>query len=128
VHGGLRYLEHYEFRLVSEALAEREVMLRIAPHLTRPLRFVMPYVPTLRPAWMIRLGLLLYDTLGLLHRRAYLPTLLPGSQAVDLRRSPLGAGLQDIYTKGYAYFDARTDDARLTLANAVPPPISARRS
>ena len=118
VHGGLRYLEHYEFRLVSEALAEREVMLRIAPHLTRPLRFVMPHMPTLRPGWMIRLGLLLYDTLGHLHRHVHLPTRLPGSQAVDLRHSPLGAGLQDRFTKGYAYYDARTDDARLTLANA----------
>ncbi|HUY04309.1 MAG TPA: FAD-dependent oxidoreductase, partial [Rhodocyclaceae bacterium] len=59
IHGGLRYLEYYEFRLVAEALAEREVLLKIAPHLTRPLRFVMPHVPSLRPAWMIRLGLLL---------------------------------------------------------------------
>ncbi len=114
VHGGLRYLEHFEFRLVGEALAEREVMLRIAPHLTRPLRFIMPYVPTLRPAWMIRLGLLLYDTLGRLHRHAT----LPGSQAVDLRRSPFGAGLQETYTKGYVYSDATTDDARLALATA----------
>src|SRR5687768_15083889 len=69
IHGGLRYLEHYEFRLVAEALSEREVLLRIAPHLVSPLRFVMPHVPELRPRWMIRAGLFLYDHLG---NRAYL--------------------------------------------------------
>ncbi len=118
VHGGLRYLEHYEFRLVGEALAEREVMLRIAPHLTRPLRFVMPHMPELRPAWMIRCGLLLYDTLGQLHRHASAPSLLPRSEAVDLHDSPLGAGLQERFRKGYVYSDAATDDARLTIATA----------
>ena len=70
IHGGLRYLEHYEFRLVAEALAEREVLLRMAPHLVAPLAFVMPHVPELRPRWMIRLGLFLYDHLG---RRTQLP-------------------------------------------------------
>src|SRR6476660_1302151 len=77
IHGGLRYLEHYEFRLVRESLAEREVLLRIAPHLVRPLRFVMPYQPARRPAWMIRLGLFLYDHLG--GRSS-----LPASEGVDL--------------------------------------------
>src|SRR3569833_3059368 len=64
IHGGLRYLEHYEFRLVAEALAEREVLLRAAPHLIEPLAFVLPHEPHLRPAWMIRAGLFLYDRLG----------------------------------------------------------------
>lgn len=114
IHGGLRYLEYYEFRLVAEALAEREVMLRIAPHLTRPLRFVMPHVPSLRPAWMIRLGLLLYDSLGSLSRRLT----LPGSTAIDLSHSPSGCALQDSYRKGFVYSDVTVDDARLTLANA----------
>jgi len=114
IHGGLRYLEYYEFRLVAEALAEREVLLKIAPHLTRPLRFVMPHVPSLRPAWMIRLGLLLYDSLGRLKRRAT----LPGSRSLDLSRSPLGEALQDRYRKAFSYYDVATDDARLTLANA----------
>ena len=114
IHGGLRYLEYHEFRLVAEALAEREVMLKIAPHLTRPLRFVMPHVPSLRPAWMIRLGLLLYDSLGRLSRKLT----LPGSAAIDLSRSPLGAALQDGYKKGFIYSDVTVDDARLTLANA----------
>ncbi|HUW36177.1 MAG TPA: glycerol-3-phosphate dehydrogenase [Rhodocyclaceae bacterium] len=114
IHGGLRYLEFYEFRLVAEALAEREVLLRIAPHLTRPLRFVMPHVPSLRPAWMIRLGLLLYDSLGRLRRRAT----LPGSRSLDLSGSILGEALQDRYRRAFSYYDVATDDARLTLANA----------
>ena len=87
IHGGLRYLEQYKFRLVAEALAEREVMLRAAPHLVRPMRFVMPHVPQLRPAWMIRAGLFLYDYLA---RRAT----LPGSHAVNLGPSPYGAGFK----------------------------------
>ncbi len=111
IHGGLRYLEHYEFRLVREALAEREVLLRAAPHLVRPLRFVLPHVPALRPAWMIRAGLLLYDYLS---RRVS----LPGSERVDLQRSPLGAGLRTDYRKGFAYSDCLVDDARLVIATA----------
>ncbi len=87
IHGGLRYLEQYEFRLVAEALSEREVLLNIAPHLVHPLRFVMPHVPELRPRWMIRAGLYLYDHLG---RR----TRLPGSHGVDLQASAYGAGLK----------------------------------
>lgn len=112
IHGGLRYLEHYEFRLVAEALAEREVMLKIAPHLTRPLRFVMPHVATLRPAWMVRLGLLLYDTLGKLHRNST----LPASTSLDLRRSPYGAALREGFVRAHVYSDVMDDDARLTLA------------
>lgn len=110
VHGGLRYLEHHEFRLVRESLAEREILLRIAPHLVRPLRFVMPYQPALRPAWMIRVGLFLYDHLG--GRSS-----LPGSEGVDLA-TQWGAGLKQIFRRGFAYSDCRVDDARLVVLNA----------
>jgi len=110
VHGGLRYLEHYEFRLVREALAEREVLMRIAPHVVRPLRFVMPYQPALRAAWMIRTGLFLYDHLG--GRSS-----LPASEGVDLRTQD-GAGLKPIFRRGFAYSDCRVDDARLVVLNA----------
>ena len=112
IHGGLRYLEQYEFRLVAEALSEREVLLNIAPHLVAPLRFVMPHVPELRPRWMIRAGLYLYDHLG---RR----TRLPGSRGVDLRQTAYGAGLRASLTKGFIYSDCRVDDARLVVANAI---------
>ena len=114
IHGGLRYLEYYEFRLVSKALAEREVVLRAAPHIVKPLRFVMPHVPTLRPAWMIRLGLLLYDHLDMGKRK-----LLPGSRGVDLRKHPAGAPLVSELTKGFMYSDAWVDDARLVVLNAM---------
>jgi glycerol-3-phosphate dehydrogenase len=110
VHGGLRYLEHYEFRLVAESLAEREVMLRIAPHLVTPLQFVMPHVPTLRPAWMIRAGLWLYDRMG--GRSS-----LPGSSGVTLRADGFGAGLKPEFTRGFTYWDTRVDDARLVILN-----------
>ena len=86
IHGGLRYLEQYEFRLVAEALSEREVLLNIAPHLVHPLRFVMPHVPELRPRWMIRAGLYLYDHLG---RR----TRLANSHGVDLNASRMAPAL-----------------------------------
>lgn len=112
IHGGLRYLEQYEFRLVAEALSEREVLLNIAPHLVSPLRFVMPHVPELRPRWMIRAGLYLYDHLG---RR----TRLAGSHGVDLRQTSFGAGLQPSLTQGFIYSDCRVDDARLVVANAL---------
>jgi glycerol-3-phosphate dehydrogenase len=110
IHGGLRYLEHYEFRLVRESLAEREVLLRIAPHLVRPLRFVMPYQPARRPAWMIRLGLFLYDHLG--GRSS-----LPASEGVDLA-GQWGAGVKRIFRRGFAYSDCRVDDSRLVVLNA----------
>ena len=112
VHGGLRYLEHYEFRLVAESLAEREVLLRAAPHLVEPLAFVLPHEPHLRPAWMIRAGLFLYDHLG--GRMT-----LPKSFGVRLTGSRWGAGLQTRLTRGFVYADARVDDARLVVANAV---------
>ncbi|MCW5698476.1 MAG: glycerol-3-phosphate dehydrogenase [Rhodospirillales bacterium] len=114
IHGGLRYLEHFDFRLVSKALMEREVLLRAAPHIIRPLRFVMPHVASLRPAWMIRIGLLLYDHLDFGKR-----TLLPGSSAVDLRRHPAGEPLVPDLRRGFVYSDAWVDDARLVILNAV---------
>jgi glycerol-3-phosphate dehydrogenase len=112
IHGGLRYLEHYEFRLVAEALAEREVLLRIAAHLVWPARFVMPHVPELRPRWMIRTGLFLYDNLG---RR----TTLPGSQSVRLHAPPYASGLRPGLRHGFLYSDCRVDDARLVVVNAM---------
>ena len=112
IHGGLRYLEHYEFRLVRKALAEREVLLRSAPHIMRPLRFVMPHDSGQRPVWLIRAGLYLYDTLA---RREF----LPGSEALVLRSHPAGAPLKDSFTRGFAYSDGWVDDARLVVLNAI---------
>ena len=111
VHGGLRYLEQYEFRLVRESRAEREVLLRAAPHIVHPMRFVMPHVPALRPAWMIRAGLFLYDYLA---RR----DTLPGSHGLDLSAAPFNHGLKPGLTKGFIYSDCWVDDARLVIANA----------
>jgi glycerol-3-phosphate dehydrogenase len=112
IHGGLRYLEHYEFRLVAEALAEREVLLKVAAHLVWPARFIMPHVPELRPRWMIRAGLFLYDHLS---RRAS----LPGSSSVRLDQPPYNAGLKPELRHGFIYSDCRVDDARLVVANAM---------
>ena len=112
VHGGLRYLEHYEFRLVREALIEREVLLESAPHIIWPMRFVLPHSPLDRPAWLIRLGLFLYDHLGGRRR-------LPGTRALDLRTAPEGAPLKSDYTKGFEYSDCWVDDARLVILNAL---------
>ncbi len=112
IHGGLRYLEHYEFRLVRKALAEREVLLAAAPHIIWPLRFVLPHEPHLRPAWMIRAGLVLYDHLARRRR-------LAGSGTVDLRRHPAGAPLRAGYAHGFVYSDAWVDDARLVVLNAI---------
>ena len=112
IHGGLRYLEFYEFRLVREALVEREVLLRAAPHIVWPMRFVLPYHGGLRPAWLIRLGLFLYDSLG--GRR-----ILPPTRAVDLRRDPVGRALSASYTRGFEYSDCWVDDSRLVVLNAV---------
>jgi glycerol-3-phosphate dehydrogenase len=112
IHGGLRYLEYYEFRLVREALAEREVLLKIAPHIISPLRFVLPHHPGLRPAWLIRLGLVLYDHIG--GRR-----MLPSSRAIDLSDDPAGRPLKPEYRRGFEYSDCWVDDARLVVLNAV---------
>ncbi len=111
IHGGLRYLEQYEFRLVREALAEREVMLRIAPHIVWPLRFVLPHRPAMRPRWMIRAGLFLYDHLA---RRVS----LPGAEGLDPRQDPRGAPLQPEITSAFAYSDCWVEDSRLVVLNA----------
>ncbi len=111
VHGGLRYLEHYEFGLVRKALKEREVLLRNAPHIVRPLRFVLPHMPNLRPVWMIQLGLFLYDNLG--GRKK-----LPGSHTVNLQQHITGEPLQDNFSKGFVYSDCWLDDARMVVLNA----------
>src|SRR5918998_3517598 len=112
VHGGLRYLEYYEFRLVRESLVEREVLLRAAPHVISPLTFVLPHTPEQRPAWLIRLGLLLYDNLG--GRE-----LLPGSAGIDLAKAPEGAPLKPEFGRGFTYSDAWVDDSRLVVLNAM---------
>ncbi len=111
IHGGLRYLEHYEFRLVREALIEREVLLQAAPHIIWPLRFVLPHHNGLRPRWMIRLGLFMYDHLG--GRK-----ILPPTRSVDLTTDETGKPLKDEFTRGYEYSDCWVEDARLVVLNA----------
>jgi glycerol-3-phosphate dehydrogenase len=112
IHGGLRYLEYYEFRLVREALQEREVLLRAAPHIIWPMRFVLPHDSSMRPAWMVRIGLFLYDHLG---KRK----LLPGSHGVDLTSSPAGKPLAGGFTKAFEYSDCWVEDSRLVVLNAM---------
>ena len=112
IHGGLRYLEYYEFRLVREALIEREVLLNAAPHIVWPLRFVLPHSPEQRPAWLVRLGLFLYDHLG--GRKK-----LPGCRNIDLRRDPEGEIIREAYTRAFEYSDCWVDDARLVVLNAI---------
>jgi glycerol-3-phosphate dehydrogenase len=112
IHGGLRYLEHYEFGLVRKSLAERERLLKSAPHIMWPLRFVMPHDPSMRPVWMIRAGLFLYDHLA---RREW----LPASHAVNLRSHPAGPALKPQFTRGFEYSDGWVDDARLVVLNAI---------
>jgi glycerol-3-phosphate dehydrogenase len=109
IHGGLRYLEHYEFRLVREALAEREVLLEKAPHIVKPMRFVLPHRPHLRPAWMIRAGLFLYDHLGKREK-------LPASRSL---RFDANSPLKPQITRGFEYSDCWVDDARLVVLNAM---------
>ncbi|MHB2167767.1 glycerol-3-phosphate dehydrogenase [Alsobacter sp. R-9] len=111
IHGGLRYLEHYEFRLVREALQEREVVWAMAPHIVWPLRFVLPHHKGLRPAWLLRLGLFLYDHLG--GRR-----LLPGTRNLDLTRDAAGTPLAPGYSRGFEYSDCWVEDSRLVVLNA----------
>jgi glycerol-3-phosphate dehydrogenase len=115
IHGGLRYLEYHEFRLVREALAEREVLLRAAPHIIWPLRFVLPHHAGLRPWWMVRTGLFLYDHLGVRWGRH---RMLPTTRVVDLRTDPTGAPLKPEFTAGFEYSDCWVDDARLVVLNA----------
>ena len=109
IHGGLRYLEHYEFRLVKEALAEREVLLNMAPHIACPMRFCLPHRPQLRPAWMVRAGLFLYDHLSS-------RSTLPGCKSVYFNKS---SPLKSVFSKGFEYSDAWVDDARLVVLNAM---------
>lgn len=109
IHGGLRYLEHYEFRLVREALAEREVLLNKAPHIVKPMRFVLPHRPHLRPAWMIRAGLFLYDHLGTRKR-------LPASRSLRFGQD---SALKPTISRGFEYSDCWVDDARLVVLNAM---------
>ncbi|TMV66869.1 glycerol-3-phosphate dehydrogenase, partial [Thioclava sp. BHET1] len=110
-HGGLRYLEYYEFRLVREALIERETLLTAMPHISWPMRFVLPLHKGLRPGWLIRLGLFIYDTLG--GRK-----ILPGTRTLDLTRDPAGRPLKPSYTKAFEYSDCWVEDARLVALNA----------
>ena len=112
VHGGLRYLEHYEFRLVRESLIERERLLNIAPHIIWPLRFVLPHDKGLRPKWMLRLGLFLYDHLG--GRK-----LLPGTRTINLRNPPHGQVLKDRLKTGFEYSDCWVQDARMVALNCM---------
>ncbi|MHB8813249.1 MAG: glycerol-3-phosphate dehydrogenase [Steroidobacteraceae bacterium] len=112
IHGGLRYLEHYQFSLVRKALIEREILLGSAPHLMRPLRFVLPHDAHLRPTWMIGAALFLYDHLARRRR-------LPGSARIDLRRHVAGSALKAQYRDGFVYSDGWTNDARLVALNAV---------
>jgi D-erythritol 1-phosphate dehydrogenase len=112
VHGGLRYLEYYEFRLVREALIEREVLLAAAPHIIWPMRFVLPHSPEQRPAWLVRLGLFLYDHLGGRQK-------LPGCRRIDLRREPEGAIIKDEFKLAFEYSDCWVDDSRLVVLNAL---------
>ena len=111
IHGGLRYLEHYEFRLVREALMEREVLWALAPHIIWPLRFVLPHHRKLRPAWLLRLGLLLYDHLGGRKR-------LPPTRTLRLRSDAAGAVLKPEFTRGFEYSDCWVEDSRLVVLNA----------
>ena len=112
IHGGLRYLEYYDFQLVRKSLREREIVIASAPHIVWPMRFVLPHDRNLRPVWMMRAGLFLYDHLA---RRRF----LPGSQAVDLRTHPAGAVLDRRYTRGFVYSDAWVDDARLVVLSVL---------
>jgi glycerol-3-phosphate dehydrogenase len=111
IHGGLRYLEHYEFRLVREALMEREVLWGMAPHIIWPLRFVLPLHKDMRPAWLIRLGLFLYDNIG--GRKA-----LPATRSLDLRKDPAGRPLKERFSRAFEYSDCWVNDARLVVLNA----------
>ena len=112
IHGGLRYLEYYDFRLVREALLERERVMAVAPHIVEPVRFVIPHKKGIRPAWMVRIGMFLYDHLA---KRRW----LPGSETIHMKQSSIGDALQDWLDLAFVYSDCRTDDARLVVLNAI---------
>lgn len=111
IHGGFRYLEYYEFRLVREALSERELLWSLAPHIIKPMRFVLPHHKAMRPAWLLRLGLFLYDHIGA-------RKLLPGTKTLNLKKDKAGKPLKDNFTKAFEYSDCWVDDARLVVLNA----------
>lgn len=112
IHGGLRYLEHYEFKLVRESLIERERLWSIAPHIIWPLRFILPYQKSIRPAWLVRLGLFLYDHIGGRKR-------LPPTRSLDLRHDAAGKPLKPEFVRAFEYSDCWVDDARLVVLNAI---------
>lgn len=112
IHGGFRYLEHYEFRLVRESLSEREVLLNSAPHIIWPMRFILPHHKDMRPAWLLRLGLFIYDHIG---KRK----LLPGTTTVNLKTAEVGKPLKPVFSKGFEYSDCWVNDARLVILNAT---------
>ena len=112
IHGGLRYLEYYEFKPVRHALIEREVLLRAAPRIIWPMRFVLPYDKGLRPKWMLRAGLFLYDSLGGREK-------LPGTKMVKLHKEPHKGVLESRLTEGFEYSDCWVEDARLVVLNAL---------
>lgn len=120
IHGGLRYLEYYDFRLVRHALRERELLLRAAPHIIWPMRFVLPHHKTLRPQWLIRIGLFLYDHIG--GRKQ-----LPSSHRVNLRKHPAGELLKPIFKSGFEYSDCWVQDARLVVLNAMDAEVRGAR-
>ena len=112
IHGGIRYLEHYEFKMVHHALKEREVLMRQAPFLITPLQFILPWSPKLRPRWLIRLGLFIYDHLA---RRQK----IPGSKPLNLDTNAYGEPLKNNFNSGFSYYDCHTDDARLVILNCL---------
>ena len=112
IHGGLRSLEHYKFRLVQESLKEREVLLNMAPHIIKPMRFILPHKKGMRPKWLLRLGLALYDHLG--YRK-----ILPGTRYVNLAKQKANSPLKEIFKSGFEYSDCWVDDSRLVILNAV---------
>ena len=112
IHGGLRYLENYDFMLVRHALIEREVLMESAPHIIWPLRFVLPHHKDLRPAWMLRAGLFLYDNIAKRKK-------LPGTESLDLKKHPYGEPLEESLVKGFEYSDCWVNDARLVALNAL---------
>ena len=112
IHGGLRYLEHYKFRLVQESLKEREILLKMAPHIIWPMRFILPHTKGMRPRWFLRLGLAIYDHLG--HRK-----ILPGTSSVNLASQKANSPLKETFKSGFEYSDCWVDDSRLVILNAV---------
>src|ERR687894_572761 len=112
IHGGLRYLEYFEFRLVREALFERERLLESAPHIIWPLRFILPHEKGIRPAWFVRLGLFLYDNLAPRKR-------LPGTETIHLTKHPAGQALKPGFDTAFVYSDCWVEDSRMVALNAL---------